>query len=56
MGYKLEAPNAVVESGRFVKLIGPEIAAVNSETKQMIINRHECYPDTIDPRGPKGTK
>jgi hypothetical protein len=46
----------VVESGRFVKLIGPEIAAVNSETKQMIINRYECYPDTIDPRGPKGTK
>jgi len=54
MGYRYEAPNAVVESGRFVKVIGPTVAAVNSETKQMIIHRYEYYPDTVDPRGPKG--
>ena len=56
LGYKYKSAQEVVESGRFVKAHGPYVSALDTETKQMSISQYECYPDALDPRGPKGTR
>jgi len=42
-------------SGRFVRLMGDGkgYAYMDSDTKQLLIMKADCLPDTVDPRGPK---
>ena len=44
------------DSGSLVTMEGPTVLLIWADAKGQHVTRtrHECYPDTIDPRGPKG--
>jgi hypothetical protein len=57
MGARLVKPNEVVEkgSGLFYRFMerGFTVARTDTEKPWFIVQKWDCYPDTIDPRGPK---
>ena len=41
-------------SGLIVRIGNRTVSTAHVEDRWFIINRYECLPDTVDPRGPKG--
>lgn len=56
-GARLLGPGEVADSGLIVRVVGTRsVAAAHLDLEWFVIARNDCLPDTVDPRGPKGTK
>ena len=54
MGARVLHPIEKGVSGLIVRIGTRMVSAAHVEDRWFIINRYECLPDTVDPRGPKG--
>ena len=54
MGARVLGPTEKGVSGLIVRIGNRTVSTAHVEDRWFIINRYECLPDTVDPRGPKG--
>ncbi len=54
MGARVLHPIERGVSGLVVRIGNRMVSTAHVEDRWFIINRYDCFPDTVDPRGPKG--